>query len=111
LHRAGQDDAIRPVPVACNINFRKQPVMRELHFEPHELIYWAGDAPDSAFIIKQGDVEIATLGSTARPERLGPGTVFGQVAIMVDQPRQRTARALRCRGPGSATGRFPARPQ
>lgn len=68
--------------------------MRELHFEPHELIYRAGDAADSAFIIKQGDVEIATRGSTARPERLGPGAVFGQVAIMVDQPRQRTARAL-----------------
>ncbi|MDA0702897.1 MAG: cyclic nucleotide-binding domain-containing protein [Proteobacteria bacterium] len=68
--------------------------MRELHFEPHELIYRAGDTADSAFIIKRGDVEIATLGSTARPERLGPGTVFGQVAIMLDQPRQRTARAL-----------------
>lgn len=68
--------------------------MRELHFEPHELIYRTGDSADSAFIIKQGEVEIASLGPNARPERLGPGAVFGQVAIMLDQPRQRTARAL-----------------
>lgn len=68
--------------------------MRELHFEPHELIYRAGDAADSAFIIKQGDVEIATDDSAAQPERLGPGAVFGQVAVMIGQPRRRTARAL-----------------
>ncbi|MBT5416036.1 MAG: cyclic nucleotide-binding domain-containing protein [Rhodospirillaceae bacterium] len=68
--------------------------MRELHFEPHEPIYRAGDKAESAFVIKQGEVEVADPEAKRQPERLGPGAVFGEVAIMLGQPRQRTARAL-----------------
>lgn len=83
-----------PDAATQSINEQERPIVRVLHFERHELIYRAGDRAESAFIVQEGEVELSQADTSRQPERLGPGAVFGQVGIMVDQPRRRTARAL-----------------
>ena len=68
--------------------------MRELVFEAGEFIYRRGDTPDYAFVIVSGDVEIRWPERMRPPTRLGHGDIFGQIGIMTDQPRRRSAQAI-----------------
>ena len=68
--------------------------MRELVFEAGEFIYRRGDTPDYAFVIVSGDVEIRWPERMRPPTRLSEGDIFGQIGIMTDQPRRRSAQAL-----------------
>ncbi len=67
------------------------------HFEPGDFIMKQGDPPTNFYVIERGEVEIlrATLD---RPEgeviaTLGPGSFFGEQALINNQPRSASVRA------------------
>jgi CPA2 family monovalent cation:H+ antiporter-2 len=67
-----------------------------LHFTPRtaapgERILRAGDPADSVYFIAQGAVAVAVAG---RQVTLGPGEVFGEMALLSGQPRSADVTAL-----------------
>ena len=61
-----------------------------------ELIFAEGDAPNGAYLIESGRVEITTL-QFNEPRvlgELGPGMLLGEMAVIDHSPRTATARAL-----------------
>ncbi len=66
------------------------------HFEGLEIIFQAGDAGHSAYVIEEGCVEVLK-GEGDHQRRvtvLAQGAMFGEVALLDRQPRTATVRAL-----------------
>jgi len=61
------------------------------------VIFCEGERGDSAFLIERGEVEISVQrnGENVMLARRGPGEVFGEMAIIDDQPRSATVTAVR----------------
>lgn len=70
--------------------------MTERQFAPGEIIYREGDKSDFAYFVKAGRVEIlkTELGEQRQVTILGPGDIFGEMGVILDQRRSVTARAL-----------------
>jgi CPA2 family monovalent cation:H+ antiporter-2 len=67
-----------------------------LHFLPHsaqpgERIIHRGDVADAAYFVSSGEVEVAVSGQHIR---LGPGSFFGEMALISGQPRSADVTAL-----------------
>jgi CRP-like cAMP-binding protein len=60
-------------------------------FAPGELIFAEGDEGDRMFVVRTGEVEIERDGKVV--ETLGPGGIFGEMALIDGSPRAATARA------------------
>jgi len=55
-------------------------------------IFREGDRGDGIYVLKEGQVEIATMQKTRRVlSRIEPGAVFGEMAVIEDQPRSASA--------------------
>jgi hypothetical protein len=70
--------------------------MSERRFQPGEIFFRPGDASDSAYLIQSGQVEVL-FGDPNKPSRsavLGPGMVFGEMALVEERPHSATARAV-----------------
>ena len=66
-------------------------------FQQGEVIFREGDPGDCAYIVESGGVEISMLqqhGQRATVSRIGEGGLFGEMAVIDDQPRTATAIAL-----------------
>jgi EAL domain-containing protein (putative c-di-GMP-specific phosphodiesterase class I) len=65
-------------------------------FAPGHVLFEAGDTPDAAYIVEKGWVEIFVRGADGiqRLTLLGPGEIFGEMALIDDSPRSAGARAL-----------------
>ena len=61
-----------------------------------ELVLLEGDRGDQAFIVEAGELEVFTDagGHEELLQTLGPGAVFGEVAILADVPRTASVRAI-----------------
>ena len=73
-----------------------QSVTREAGFAAGAEIFKEGDAGDALYVIKSGRVQIsAVIGDGERQvlSRLPPGEVFGEMAVIDNQPRSATAMA------------------
>jgi CPA2 family monovalent cation:H+ antiporter-2 len=78
---------------------RLTPEQREvalLHFEPHmaepgERIIRAGEKADAMYFISRGEVEVTIANQRIK---LGPGTFFGEMALLSGQPRTADVTAL-----------------
>ena len=73
-------------------------IARESHFAPQGQIFREGDPGDGVFFVKDGLVEISSLvGGTARRtlSQLGPGEIFGEMAVIEHRPRSASAVAVR----------------
>ncbi|MBE7521197.1 MAG: cation:proton antiporter [Burkholderiales bacterium] len=67
-----------------------------LHFVPHtaqpgERVIHRGDVADAAYFLSQGEVEVTVSGQHIR---LGPGSFFGEMALISGQPRSADVTAL-----------------
>ncbi len=65
-------------------------------FKAGDVIFAEGDAPNGAFLIESGRVEISTsqFGEPRVLGELGAGMLLGEMAVIDDSPRTATARAL-----------------
>jgi len=71
-------------------------VTREVSFADGKEIFKEGDAGDALYVVKSGQVQIsAVIGEGERQvlSRVPPGEVFGELAIIDNQPRSATATA------------------
>jgi signal transduction histidine kinase len=69
-----------------------QTVATERTFAAGTEIFHEGDRGDGIYVLKEGQVEIATLQKTRRVlSRIEPGEVFGEMAVIEDQPRSASA--------------------
>jgi CRP-like cAMP-binding protein len=61
-----------------------------------ETIVRQGEVGDSMFVVLQGTVEVLREegGRTVRIARIGPGEMFGEMALCEKQPRSATVRAI-----------------
>ena len=66
----------------------------ERSFEPGSVIFEEADPGDVLFVIQSGEVELTRLGLTGRQviARLATGDFFGEMSVVVGEPR--TARAV-----------------
>jgi len=58
-----------------------------------ETIFAAGDKGDKMYVIRSGEVEIERDGKIV--EKLGPGGIFGEMALIDGAPRAATAKPRR----------------
>jgi NADH dehydrogenase len=70
--------------------FHEEPVHRE-HFEPGETVFKAGDLGDKVYFIVKGEASVERDGETLATLR--PGEVFGEAALISNQPRNAAIRA------------------
>lgn len=70
--------------------------MNELRFPSGALVFQEGDPPDCAYLIVEGSIEIFTdhAGRRVLFDVIGPGEVFGEIAVLDADRRTATARAL-----------------
>ena len=61
-----------------------------------EVLFQEGDAPTTAFLIEQGQVEVSALqhGQRVVLSHLGAGDLLGEMAVIDDAPRTATATAI-----------------
>ncbi|HEU5320432.1 MAG TPA: cyclic nucleotide-binding domain-containing protein, partial [Methylomirabilota bacterium] len=73
--------------------------LEEMHFTPGQAIVRQGDRPDGFYVIKHGRAAVqddtapsaAGDGAQAQPlTTLGPGEVFGEMALLTESPRTAT---------------------
>ena len=72
-------------------------VARRRRFSRHEVVFHEGDPGDSVHLIDQGRVALRVttpLGDTVTLRILGPGSLFGELAILDPAPRNATVVAL-----------------
>ena len=91
------------VPLESSIIFLDLPLrevadlsrdVRELEFPEGAVIFRQGDSGDGIYIIKDGQVEIASALGRGQPRQLsrfGPGEHFGEMAVLDEAPRSATA--------------------
>lgn len=78
--------------------------MQKVSFNPGSVIFGRGDAGDALYVIRDGEVEVLAPGMEEGDEdlsvaRLMPGDLFGEMALVMGQPRTATVRAateVRC---------------
>jgi CRP/FNR family cyclic AMP-dependent transcriptional regulator len=71
--------------------------MRSRRFRRGEVIFHVGDPGDALFVLLTGDVKISLpsdTGDEAILATLGPGAVFGELALLDGAPRSATATAM-----------------
>lgn len=70
-------------------------MLKNLHREIYpagEIIFREGDSGDSAYLIEEGSVEVSV--SSTQQSCIGRGELFGEIALIDQQPRTATVRAL-----------------
>jgi len=58
-------------------------------FTAGQSVFKAGDPGDSMYIVNEGEVEI--LDGATSLEVVGPGSIFGELALIDDEPRSASA--------------------
>jgi CRP-like cAMP-binding protein len=67
---------------------------RLVELGPDEILFRQGDAGDTLYVVESGEVVAYVEGPPRRPlARLGDGAVFGEMALLTDQPRSATIAA------------------
>ncbi len=71
-------------------------IAQERRFAAGQEVFREGDPGDGVYVVKEGTVEISgSLGQGARRvfSRIGPGEIFGEMAVIEHRPRSATATA------------------
>ena len=69
----------------------------ERQFSAGDLVFDEGDAGDVLYVIQSGEIELTRQGPAGRRvvARLGPGDFFGEMSIVIGEPRSARAVAVR----------------
>ncbi|MBI4444071.1 MAG: cyclic nucleotide-binding domain-containing protein, partial [Acidobacteria bacterium] len=84
LFRTASEEFIRAIALEM------QPVI----FLPGDYILRAGDSGEEMFFISQGAVEVVSADEQVVYATLAPGQFFGEMALILDQPRTASVRAV-----------------
>lgn len=70
-------------------------LLHEREYQADEIIFDAGEEGQAIYIVEEGDVLICRQGEpgSGRIATLGPGTFFGELALLDNAPRMAQARA------------------
>ena len=73
--------------------------MQKVSFNPGGTIFKRGDVGDALYVIREGEVEVMAPGmeegdADSAVARLHPGDLFGEMALVMGQPRTATVRAV-----------------
>ncbi len=90
----GRDELVCRVPMFCHLSPASLAAVAAL-LRPHlalpgEAVVSRGEQGDEMYFISSGAVEV----ELDRPVRLGTGSFFGEVALLFEEPRNATVRAL-----------------
>ncbi len=97
---AETEQFLETVPLFKNLDRRHRAVIAKTVFERSfaagEVIVREGEQGLGAYMIRSGRVEVvrAPGGQEERIATLGPGEVFGELALLTDAPRSATVRAV-----------------
>jgi NADH dehydrogenase len=69
----------------------KHPQVHREHFEAGEEVFRQGDVGDRIYFVIEGEAEVVIDDRVT--DSIGPGSVFGEIALMNDRPRTATIRA------------------
>ena len=92
-------EMLHKVPMFSNLELSKLKLLAftsELcTFDGGEVLFEAGDAADSAYVIMEGEVEIVVETGTGPVVEgvLGPNELFGELGVLTNSPRSATIRA------------------
>ncbi len=92
-------EVLRKVPMFSKLELSKLKLLAftsELcTFDASEVLFEAGDAPDSAYVIMEGAVEIVAETGTGPVVEgvLGANELFGELGVLTNSPRSATIRA------------------
>jgi CRP-like cAMP-binding protein len=67
--------------------------VRECRFETGEIILRQGDPGQACYVLRSGAAEVIHEGSAVAPAGIGPGSLFGEGALLTDAPRAATVKA------------------
>jgi CRP-like cAMP-binding protein len=76
-----------PFDLGC-LDRRNIPLRR---FDPGERIFLEDDAGDCMYVVRSGHVDVITFGTVL--ESVGPGGIFGEMAMIDEGPRSAAAMA------------------
>lgn len=86
-------DTMSEIPVFRNVDPKRLKLFalmgEDLTYRPEERLFEQGDEGDSAYIILDGEVDvlIPTPNGEISVAVLGPRQIFGEMAVLCDQPR------------------------
>jgi CPA2 family monovalent cation:H+ antiporter-2 len=91
------EELVGQFPLFANLSAEQREVLL-LHFEtrrvqPGERVIRAGDKANNVYFISSGEVEVVPLGGR-ESIKLGPGAVFGEMALLTGAPRSADVTAL-----------------
>jgi len=72
----------------------EKPILDRRAYEAGQQIFKAGDRVNHAYLVQTGSVEIFKEGSEEVLNTVGAGGIFGEMALIDDQPRSASARAI-----------------
>lgn len=97
----GETVALHYIPLFSNLDPAEiaalRSLMRHRTFAPGEFILHEGDAGDCLYILLEGDAQVLTQDNTGREVILaavGPGSFFGEMALLTSEPRSASVRAV-----------------
>jgi NTE family protein len=92
------EDRLRAIPFLRDLPSatieRAAARLRPVSVPRDELVFSAGDPADSLFLVERGWLEVTEPGTNRMLASLGPGSVVGELGILLDAPRAASVRAI-----------------
>jgi CRP/FNR family transcriptional regulator len=101
LQFSDKSEILRKSPIFSSLNDHELGELADLAIEhsfmPKEFIFWDGDAPEWFYIVAEGKVKVLKHSSLGREFTIaffGPGEMFGEVAVFVNEPYPASAQTV-----------------